>query len=314
MLSVVLCACKKDRDVDQAASQIDLQLKVHRFDQDFFTASPQQLPQLKKRYPFFFPANNPDQVWIDKMQNPQWQELYRAVQAQYADFDPWADQLEDMFKRIQVLYPKFKAPEVYTIVGDMDFLYKTIYADQKLIIPLELYLGRSSKYYANEFPRYIADRFDPSQLLPDAAAALGAEMFAADKDPSLLARMIDAGKMLYIKQTLLPEVPEHDLMGYNPTQWQWCVENEPYMWQYFVEKGLLFSTEPKLSNRFINPAPFSKFYLEIDNESPGQVGVWLGWQMVKSYAEHHPQSLPELLKVPAKTLFEQAQYKPRKHE
>jgi hypothetical protein len=28
---------------------------------------------------------------------------------------------------------------------------------------------------------------------------------------------------------------------------------------------------------------FSKFYLEIDNESPGQVGGWIGWQIVRSY-------------------------------
>jgi hypothetical protein len=37
----------------------------------------------------------------------------------------------------------------------------------------------------------------------------------------------------------------------------------------------------KVGSTFIN-LPF-KFYLEIDNETPGQVGGWMGWQIVRSY-------------------------------
>ena len=38
--------------------------------------------------------------------------------------------------------------------------------------------------------------------------------------------------------------------------------------------------------RFIKPLLFSKFYLEIDNQT-GRVGQWLGWQIVRSYMENH---------------------------
>jgi hypothetical protein len=41
------------------------------------------------------------------------------------------------------------------------------------------------------------------------------------------------------------------------------------MWRYFIEKELLYSVDQKLIPRFINMAPFSKFYLEIDNEGQG---------------------------------------------
>jgi len=76
---------------------------------------------------------------------------------------------------------------------------------------------------------------------------------------------------------------------------------------------LLFSTDAKLPNRFINPAPFSKFYLEqIDNDSPGRVGRYIGWQIVKSYAEKNDVSLVELLNTPAQTIFNNAKYKPNK--
>jgi hypothetical protein len=84
-------------------------------------------------------------------------------------------------------------------------------------------------------------------------------------------------------------------MGYKPEQITWCQENESYMWRYFIEKKLLYDTDQKLIPRFINPAPFSKFYLEIDNESPGRVGAWIGWQMVRSFMENNEVSLAAII-------------------
>ena len=84
------------------------------------------------------------------------------------------------------------------------------------------------------------------------------------------------------------------------------------MWRYFIEKKLLYDTDQKLIPRFINPAPFSKFYLEIDNESPGRVGSWIGWQIVRSFMENNEVSLEQLLQMDAKEIFERSKYKPKK--
>ena len=86
------------------------------------------------------------------------------------------------------------------------------------------------------------------------------------------------------------------------------------MWRYFLENELLYSKDSKLGNRFINPAPFSKFYLEIDNESPGRVGTWLGWQIVRSYMNNNDVPLEKMLKMNAKELFEKSKYKPKKND
>ena len=75
----------------------------------------------------------------------------------------------------------------------------------------------------------------------------------------------------------LPQSTDAQKMGYTNEQIQWVIDNEVYMWQYFVQKQLLYKTDPSLTQRFIDPAPFSKFYLEIDNQSPGRVGYgWVG--------------------------------------
>ena len=75
---------------------------------------------------------------------------------------------------------------------------------------------------------------------------------------------------------------------------------------------MLYSDDQKLIPRFVNPAPFSKFYLEIDNESPGQVGAWVGWQMVRSFMKNNDIPLSDMLKMNAKELFEKSKYKPKK--
>ena len=90
-------------------------------------------------------------------------------------------------------------------------------------------------------------------------------------------------------------------------------ENEYYMWSNLVENKLLFDSNPKNEQRFIYPAPFSKFYLEIDNQTPGRVGQWLGWQIVRSYMENNDDvTLEQLMALDTKTIFENSKYKPKK--
>ena len=89
--------------------------------------------------------------------------------------------------------------------------------------------------------------------------------------------------------------------------------NESYIWRYFIERELLFSTDLKLSGRFITPAPFSKFYLEdIDAESPGRLGQYIGWQIVRAYMQQNDVSLKDMLLKSPEEIFNNSKFKPRK--
>ena len=92
MLVCLLLSCDKKSKVEKAVEQIPVALKVDRFDQAFFEANPKDLPNLKAEYPFFFPEGVDDQVWIDKMQNKDWRDLYAEVQKKYPNFEheSWA--------------------------------------------------------------------------------------------------------------------------------------------------------------------------------------------------------------------------------
>jgi len=315
LFSFALClfflSCNKKTEIEKAVEEIPLDIKVERFDKLFFQSKPQDLGKIKKQYPFFFPAGVPDSVWINKIQNPLWCELYKEVQKKYGDIGPVQSELVTLFKHIKHYFPKTKTPKAITVIAEMDYNNKAIYADSLVIISLELYLGKGHKFY--EFPKYIKQNFEQRQMMPDVVSSFAAsKIINSKKDKTLLSQMIYYGKQLYLKDVLLPDYTDAEKMGYSPKEISWCHENEMYIWRYFLENNLLYSNDPKLDARFIAPAPFSKFYLEIDNESPGQVGAWMGWQIVRSYAENNDVTIADILKMNAQKLFEKSKYKPKK--
>ncbi|MDP3681104.1 MAG: gliding motility lipoprotein GldB [Flavobacterium sp.] len=311
---VVFClfilSCDKKNKVESAVTAIPLEVKVERFDKIFFETPPQDLEKVKKQFPFFFPPGNDNSVWLSKMQDPLWRELYTEVQKKYGDFEPVKLELETLFKHIKYYFPKTKTPKVITIISEMDYKNKAIYADSLVVISLELYLGKNHKFY--QFPNYLKQNFEERQIAPDVVSSFSAGKIPPVLDKDLLSQMIYSGKQLYLKDLLLPDYTDAEKMGYTPEQITWCQENESYMWRYFIEKEMLYSNNQKLISRFINPAPFSKFYLEIDNESPGQVGAWIGWQMVRSYMINNDVPLVDLFKTNAKEIFVKSKYKPKK--
>lgn len=309
-VTIFLFSCEQKSKIEKAVEEIPLEIKVERFDKAFFETAPADLPKLKQQYPFFFPAGNEDAVWLEKMQHPQWRELYKEVQKKYGNFETETTQIEDLFKHIKYYFPKTKTPKVITIISEMDYQSKAIYADSLVIISLELYLGKDHKFY--EFPNYLKQNFEQNQILPDVVSSFAPRKIAPPIEGTFLSFMIYVGKELYLKDILLPEAPDDVKMGYTPEQIKFCQENENYMWRFFLENQMLYDTDQKLVPRFINPAPFSKFYLEIDNDTPGRVGAWLGWQIVRSYMENNKTSLQDMLKMDAKTIFENSKYKPKK--
>lgn len=309
-LMIAFVSCDKKSKEEKAVEAIPVAIKVVRFDKLFFETPPKDLDKLKLDFPFFFPKGNDDRVWLDKMQNPLWRELYTEVQKKYSNFGSVQKELEVLFKHIKYNFPQTKTPKVITVISEMDYNKKVIYTDSLVIISLELYLGKEHKFY--QFPKYLKQNFEQNQILPDVVSSFSIQRISPVSDKNLLSLMIYFGKQLYLKDVLLPGYNDAVKMGYTLEEIKWCEENESYMWRYFIENEMLYSDDQKLANRFINPAPFSKFYLEIDNESPGRVGAWMGWQIVRSYIKNNDVSLEQVLQLNAKEIFEKSKYKPKK--
>ena len=303
-------SCDTKSKIEKEVENIPVSIKVERFDKIFYETPISQLGKIKSKYPYFFPKETPDSVWTNKMTNPLYRELYSEVQKKYSNFDTVHSNFEALFQHLQFYFPETKTPKVITLISEMDYQNKVIYTDSLVLISLDLYLGKNHRFY--EFPDYLKQNFEPSQIMPDLVSSFAVHKIKPPTDKTLLSQMIYAGKELYLKDILLPETPDEVKIGYKPDQQKWCQENESYMWSYFIEDKLLYSSDSKLANRFINVAPFSKFYLEIDNQSPGRVGSWIGWQIVRAFMENNPISIQQLMTIDANELFQKSKYKPKK--
>ena len=307
----IFVACEKKDKVQEKIDQIPLKLKVERFDKLFYETNPEELSILKEKYPYFFPEGNDDVVWTDKMKDPLLKELHAEVQKQFGDFSAETNELEELFRRIKFYFPQTNVPKVITLISEVDTQAKVIYADSLLLVSLDTYLGKDHRFYV-DFPNYQKINFEKAQLLPDVVSDFSMRVIPPPTDRTLLSQMIYFGKELYLKDLLLPKLSDDVKIAYTPEQIEWCKDNEGYVWRYFVDEKMLYDSDSKLPGRFINPAPFSKFGLEIDNESPGRIGMWVGWQIVRAYMQNNDVSLQQLLQADAKEIFDNSKYKPKK--
>lgn len=306
----IIISCDKKLKIENEVASIPVELKIERFDKAFYETPPKDIARLKSNYPYFFPMGTPDSVWTNKMKNPLYRELYTEVQEKFPTLELLNSDLEMLFKHLKFYYPKTKTPKIVTLISEMDYLNKVIYTDSLVLISLDLYLGKDHKFY--DFPDYLRQNFEPNQIMPDLVSSFASKKIVPPTQNDLLSQMIYFGKELYLKDLLLPTTSDAEKIGYTPAQITWCTENEGYIWRYFMEEKLIYSTDSKLANRFINLAPFSKFYLEIDNESPGRVGTWIGWQIVRSFMENNEVNLSDLMQIDAKEIFNKSKYKPKK--
>ena len=311
----VLVACKDETkqataDYDQI-NAIEHPVTIERFDKEYFETNVDSINALAQKYPFFFPEGMDLAQFLSKRNDSLWIEVYSEVKAAYPDDTAFTD-VEFLFKAIKFYFPEKKVPNrLITAVGDMEKEYGTIYTDSIAIITLETYLGQNHKYYT-DFPMYLHSEYNSDQMAQDMATKFAYTVIKPAADKSLISNMIQEGKILYLKDALLPFTPDNEKINYTPEQIIWCQENEAEIWSYLIEKKLLFDSDGRLEARFVRKAPFSKFYLEIDQESPGRVGTWLGWQIIKSYMQNNDVDLKTLLNTDPRIIFENSKYKPNK--
>ena len=308
----LIAGCKEPDSKISEILSIPLELTIERFDEKFHLSQASNIPQLKKEYPFLFPEKFNDSVWVKRQKDSLQLLLLENVNKKFPKIEPIENDLENLFKHLKYYFPKTQIPRVLGVINNVDYQSKTIYADSLLLVSLDTYLGADHPLYEG-IPQYIRQEMDIKYLSSHVVNKFAAYKIPPTNDRTLLSQMIYFGKQIYLKDWVMPKSSDAQKMGYTEDQLQWLIENEVYMWQYFIEKQLLFNTDPSLFQRFIAPAPFSKFYLEIDNESPGRVGVWLGWQIIKSYMKRYPETeINALLNLPAQTLFSKSNYKPRR--
>ena len=295
---------------DKKVSLKDDKIEVVRFEKLFYNSDSADLNQIKNKYPFFFPDSYPDSVWLNRLQDPIQHEIFNEITIQYDSVIFLETGLFKFFKRHKELVNKFITPKVITVNTDIDYRNKVILADSLLLIGLDNYLGPNHKFY-DGIPEYIKEDSSIPSVFSDVA-----EKFAFANIPRIefytfLDKIIYYGKVLYYKDFTL-DITDRYKIGYSKAKMKWAKENEYFVWTYFIENNILFNPDNNLESRFINDSPFSRFYLEIDNESSEMIGKYIGWQIVKSYMENNDISLKNMLYKSPIDIYNNSKYKPQK--
>jgi hypothetical protein len=245
------------------------------------------------------------------MQDSLHQVMASEIDKKFSDFQQDTLAIHELFQHIKYYFPEFNIPKIVTVNSDVDYKNRIIYADSLMLVGLDNYLGEEHEFYKG-IQQYIRENFEKEALVVDMGKAIARSTIKTAPSRDFLSKIVYYGKLYYLMSQWMPKTEYYELIRYKEDQFQWSLANEQYIWRYFISNELLFSTDSKLDDRFINPAPFSKFYLELDNESPGRLGQFIGWRIVDSYMKNNEVSLHELLEEPAATVFKNSQYKPKK--
>ena len=306
IISVLFWSCSNRKTHKDATQSYEL----IRFESIFFDAHPDSLAEVEKRFPYFFPKSYPFSVWVNRRTDSLQLALYEQIKSiSNSDIH---DQLTPFMEGLPRVFENTGVPKkVITITSDVDYNNKVILNDSMALIAIDNFLGVNHHMYEG-IAFYLRQGMELNQLSKELAESFANNRIALPEDRTFLAQLIYSGKIQFLKQSILSDYSEDKILGYTPDQLAWAMTNEKEIWNFFVSKELLYSTDPELIKRFISPAPFSKFYLNIDVDSPGQIGQWLGLQIVKAYQKKERKSITQLLNTPYRELFEKSKYKPRR--
>lgn len=312
LIIIAIVSCKKDNQLENEIANINTDINVERFDRYVADASKNDFSKLKQAYPFMFSERDNDSTWIEIKNDTLQLQLLAEVNKVFGDFKETELEIESLFNHIKHYYPEFNPPRVITTTNYVRYRTRTIITDTIAVFGLDSYLGSNHEFYIN-IPKYITANLRKEQIVVDLADEYAKKYIYQKQNKTLLDEMVYFGKQLYFKDVIIPFKTEAERMGYTQEQLDWAIVNESLIWEYFVDRELLFSTDSKLPGRFINPAPFSKFYLEdIDTDSPGRLGQYIGWQIVRAYMKQNDVTLREMLITSTEDIFNNSKFKPRK--
>ena len=326
LLVLFLVGCEQDPlDVDVSATEIELEFQ--RLDQDLFALNPAagqtNTDALYEKYGDFFidycegvlRIGNPEAEGFQYsvaqfITDESMKTLYEDVQFEYEDVTPIEEQLTEAFRYFKYHFPDSTIPKIVFNISALN--YAIVATPTTLGIGLDMFLGANYPIYPMVgLPKYMYDNMKPEQVVPQAMKGWLQATYETDaKRETLLDYMIFEGKLLYVLDAVLRESGDSTKISFSTNAMQWCAEYEPRIWAHLVDQELLYTSEYMNINKWINQAPF---VAGIPKDSPGRLGQWVGWQIVRKYMQEKPEStlLGLITNQDSQYILAQSKYKPK---
>jgi hypothetical protein len=328
LVSVLFCCNNGDKIPD--VSNIKVDIKTQRFEEDLFKKDADSLvlkmDKLQAAYPsfgenFFSTILNVDPKWnADTVINyingfiTTYNPVFDSTKKIYSNFATYEAEIKKGLQFVKHYFPQYKIPEkLITYIGPLDG-YGDILSDDAIIVGLHHHLGSNFSLYQSEmvqqvYPSYITNRFTPDYVAVNAMKNIVNDIYPEKlEDKSLLQQMVEKGKHLYILSKILPKTKEDLLIGYTEQQLKDCYSHEKAIWDLFVQNNFLQTIDNNVIKNYIGESPKTQ---ELGEASPGNIGSYAGWQIVKKYMQKNSSiTLQQLIALDNETIFSEAKYKP----
>ena len=328
ILITVFFSCNSKNEPD--VSTIKFELTTQRFEKELFSLDSNklapQLDQLIAKYPsfgenFLGTILNTDPRWSTDSATAYvkgfinaYRAVYDTAEKIFSDFSPYEKEIKKGLQFLHYYFPMYKAPHnIITYIGPLDG-YGDILTEDALVVGLHHHLGKNFSMYnlptvQEVYAGYISNRFEPGYNAINCMKNIVLDMYPEkNEDQSLVIQMVEKGKRLYILSKLLPATNEYMLIGYTEKQLKDCYKSEPQIWELFVQNNFLQTIDNNVIKNYIGEGPKTQ---ELGDESPGNIGSFAGWQIVKKFmSKNADMKLIQLMNTPAETIFQEAKYKP----
>jgi hypothetical protein len=293
--------------------------EVRHFDEALFGGDSLDMKELATYFNPFFESNPIPNFWKQERANPTLRDHYSNAQ-NLMDKSAIANDLQAISARANALLGLPLPDQLFFYISGIDLETPCLYfpgaaqGDLKYaFVGLDNFLGAGYPGYEG-IPAYQRDLLRQSQLPVAYAHALLATLSLENfNDPTLVAQMVYQGKIALATEALTGySIETSEVLGYRPEEWSFLETSESNIWEVMVREKILFSTDMMVRQRLAEPAPFSKLGTAMDGDIPGRVARYIGYKLVKSYAENHRElSLKEIIKIrDAQKFLRDAQYKP----
>lgn len=323
-MAAVLAACggKKGCKDAPALSQPLPQVKINRLDLSFWKTDTTpaaigawlDLPENKAFLAQFRKAepNMPDSAWLEYMTGMRKDKFLDTMRQETAQVMGQLTDLEtsfsEAFGHLKHYYPKATVPTINAFVTG--YSYDVSLADSTMImIGLESFLEGKGRYTPPLLPMYMLRRLKRTAIVPLSMMAISGRYNQKDiLDATLVADMVQWGKTYYFMEKMMPCMPDSMIIGYTPAEMDFAQGNEKLIYSKFVQGNWFYMTNHLEKRRYVEERPKVP---EISESCPGRIARYIGWQVVRSYAEKTGKALPEIMaEKNAQTIFQQSGYKP----
>ncbi len=235
--------------------------------------------------------------------------LYQEVKNTFNNFEQLNEDFTLAYKTYLYYYPNIQVPDIqYVLSGLQTDLYVS---DTLISIAADYFLGPEARFVPLGIPQYILKRYQKEYIVPMTMLLVSQQQNKTDQtNQTLLADMIYFGKSYYLAKQIMPCTADSLLIGYSEQEMTDIHKNEHIIWANFLENDLLYESSHFIKNKFIGERPKT---FEISSNCPGRIGVWVGWQIVKSYMTKNPDVTIEQLMntTDINQIFAKSGYKPK---